>query len=75
MTYLKRFKTRLKGTNALYLKQLVALMSTLAAFCADWLEKKLPDRMLNGPELVKKCGADQINLRDLDKYGWSPALM
>lgn len=68
MTYLKRFKTRLKGPNAVYLKQLVALLSALAGFCSDWLEKRLPDRMLPAAEVVKKCGADQMNLRDLDRY-------
>lgn len=67
MTYLKRFKSRLKGTNAVYLKQLVAVMSTLAQFCGQWIEKKLPDRMLTTAELVQQCGADQVNLRDLDQ--------
>lgn len=68
MTYLKRFKTRLKGTNAIYLKQLAGLLSALAAFCTDWLGKKLPDQMLTAGEVVKRCGADQMNLRDLDRY-------
>jgi hypothetical protein len=67
MTYLKRFKSRLKGTNAVYLKQLVGLLSALAGFCGEWLEKKLPDRMLTAAEVVKKCSADQLNLRDLDR--------
>lgn len=67
MVYLKRFKSRLKGTNAVYLKQLVALMSSLAQFCAEWIEKKLPDRMLTTGEVVQQCGADQINLRNLDQ--------
>lgn len=67
MIYLKRFKSRLKGTNAVYLKQLVALLSALAGFCGDWLEKKLPDKMMTAAEIVTKCGADQMNIRDLDK--------
>lgn len=67
MVYLKRFKSRLKGANAVYLKQLVALMSSLSQFCAEWVEKNSPDRMLTAAELVKQCGADQIRLRDLDR--------
>lgn len=67
MTYLKRFKSRLKGTNAVYLKQLVGLLAALAGFSSEWLEKKLPERMLTAAEVVKRCGADQLNLRDLDR--------
>lgn len=67
LIYLKRFKTRLKGSNATYLKQLVAIMNKLDEFCKDWTEKKERDQMLTAAELVQRCKADQVNLRALDK--------
>ena len=67
LAYLKRFKNRLKGSNATYLKQLVGFMTALDNFCKTWLSESRKDAMLLAQEIVTQCGADQINLRALDK--------
>lgn len=68
LVYLKRFKTRLKGSNATFLKQLYGVLNALDSFCKKWLNTKNADQMLKASEIVQQCGADQVNLRALDKY-------
>lgn len=67
LLYLKRFKARLKGSNAVYLKQLVGFMSALDSFCKDWLASKKTDQMLKAVDVLLACAVDQTNLRALDK--------
>lgn len=67
MVYLKRFKSRLKGKNATFLKQLIGFMNALDTFCKDWLESKKADQMVTANSIVQSCHADQTNLRALDK--------
>lgn len=67
LIYLKRFKSRLKGSNATYLKQLYGFMNALDIYCKEWLDGKKADQLLRASEIVQRCNADQINLRALDK--------
>lgn len=67
LLYLKRFSTRLKGSNAVYLKQLLGYVTALEAYCKEHAQTNKKEEMLAGGEIIAKCGLDQTNLRALDK--------
>ncbi|KAK4697690.1 chromosome transmission fidelity protein 1, partial [Phenoliferia sp. Uapishka_3] len=77
MTYLTKFRNRLNGSNAVYLKQLLVVLKGLSSYAEKWSKpmdgnkggKK--EAMLGVNEFVRglKGGAiDQINLLKLDTY-------
>ena len=78
MTYLTKFRTRLNGSNAVYLKQLLVVLKGLASYAEEWLKPasgdgpgKKQEVMVGVNEFVRglKGGAiDQINLLKLDTY-------
>lgn len=76
-TYLLRFKSRLKGTNALYLKQMLLILNGLIDLCNKWGEsaqgnsgKAASGEMMLVGEVVKGMGRglDQVNLLEVVRY-------
>ncbi|KAL7410162.1 helicase C-terminal domain-containing protein [Mrakia frigida] len=76
-TYLLRFKSRLKGTNALYLKQMLLILNGLIDLCTKWGEsaqgnsgKAASGEMMLVGEVVKGMGRglDQVNLLEVVRY-------
>jgi len=69
MTYLQKFRNRLKGTNRVYVTQVVRLVDALKAFLD---EKRRTATPKSGPvsqgELLLGRGVDQINLYKLVAY-------
>ena len=69
--YQQRFANVLKGSNAAFLKQLVAVLARLERYCADAATKaggKALDEMRSAADLVRDCAMDQTNFHALD--GW-----
>lgn len=76
-TYLLRFRSRLKGMNALYLKQMLLILNGLIDLCTKWGESSLAtsgkaangEMMLVG-EVIKGMGRglDQVNLLEVVRY-------
>lgn len=74
-TYWDKFKTRLTGLNASYLKQLLIVLSALTRAAAAWEAKesdggKKGEMMMTVNDLIKRMGGsvDQVNLLKLDEY-------
>lgn len=79
-TYLLRFRSRLKGRNAVYLKQMLLILTGLIELCTRW-EAASPtsgstgkaasvgEMMLVG-EVIKGMGRglDQVNLLEVVRY-------
>lgn len=77
VTYYAKFKTRFKGSNAAYLKQLLLVLKGLLEFADRWgkeggeIKGKSKEAMMGVNEVVQslKGGAlDQVNLLKLDLY-------
>ncbi|KAM0752291.1 DNA repair helicase [Meredithblackwellia eburnea MCA 4105] len=84
MKYLTKFKSRLKGSNAVYLKELLVILKCLAVFAEDWMKspadaknvkpkqkQKQKEGMMGVNEFLRslKGGAvDQVNMIKLDNY-------
>ncbi|GAA99647.1 uncharacterized protein L969DRAFT_94096 [Mixia osmundae IAM 14324] len=72
--YLQRFKTRLKGSNTVYLKQLLAIFRRLEAYCITWSEsrqnaKAIEELMLPKALMEDLQGSiDQVDLHKLAAY-------
>lgn len=72
-TYFTKFKSRLKGSNAAYLKQLVLVLKGLREFGENWAAmggEGKKEEMLNVNQVVNelKGALDQVNLLKLDAY-------
>lgn len=77
VTYYAKFKTRFKGSNAAYLKQLLLVLKGLLEFAERWgkeggdIKDRSKEAMMGVNEVVQslKGGAlDQVNLLKLDLY-------
>lgn len=77
MTYLTKFRSRLNGSNAVYLKQLLVVLKGLSVYAEEWAKPAAgagpgkKEGMVGVTEFVRalKGGAiDQINLLKLDTY-------
>ncbi|KAG0148021.1 hypothetical protein CROQUDRAFT_61025 [Cronartium quercuum f. sp. fusiforme G11] len=74
MIYIQRFAKKLKGTNLVYLKQLLRVLECLGTYCQDWA-KTIPansnrhEEIMTVNLLLQKTGIlDQLNMRDLEQY-------
>lgn len=69
LTYLQKFRNRLKGKNRVYITQVVRLLDSISA-CLDNIV--IPNRPMDGTldviELLAGKGVDQINLYKLMRY-------
>jgi chromosome transmission fidelity protein 1 len=69
-TYLDRFKSRLKGSNAMYLKQFSGVVEALEGFCGEWAKGGAKEEIKTASEVVRglKGSLDQVNFLSLDRY-------
>ncbi|GAA5916746.1 DNA helicase [Sporobolomyces salmoneus] len=74
LTYIQKFKSRVTGLNATYLKQLALLLKGLNEFAEEWKKGEKKEEMMQVSKLLGggtssgKGALDQINLRKLDEY-------
>ncbi|SCZ99515.1 BZ3500_MvSof-1268-A1-R1_Chr3-1g06054 [Microbotryum saponariae] len=81
LTYLTKFKTRLNGANAAYLRQLALLLRGLAEYAMSWANERVKgkkkEEMVGVNALFQSRGGavgggkgaiDQVNLFKLDQY-------
>ncbi|KAI9791475.1 MAG: ATP-dependent DNA helicase chl1 [Peltula sp. TS41687] len=65
--YLQKFRNRLKGTNRVYVTQLVRLLDSLSGFLQT-TRSRSRESMVNMSDLMAGKGVDQINLYKLMRY-------
>ena len=69
MTYGRKYKTRLKGKNRVYVAQVIRLISSVADYLQTVLERKQPlEGVLLASDLMVGKGVDQINPHKLSRY-------
>jgi hypothetical protein len=68
--YLDRFKSRLKGSSAMYLKQFVGVVDALDHFCGEWAKSDAKEEITTASEVVRSLrgSLDQVNFLKLDRY-------
>lgn len=70
-TYFTKFKARLRGSNAAYLKQLVLVLKGLREFSEKWAGEGITkEEMMSVNRVMKdlKGALDQVNFLMLDVY-------
>lgn len=74
MVYIQRFAKKLKGTNLVYLQQLVRVFDGLGTYCKDWA-KCVPLNLVRHEEITTTNAIlhttgvlDQLNMHDLERY-------
>lgn len=68
ITYLQKFRNRLKGSNRMYLTQVVRVIDSLIQFAANLEHEKAPGGTVEPGSLLSGQGVDQINLTKLVRY-------
>lgn len=69
MTYARKYKTRLKGKNRVYLTQIIRLVSSITDFLKSLLEKQhATEGSVAFSDVMKGNGVDQINPHKLSRY-------
>jgi chromosome transmission fidelity protein 1 len=68
--YLERFKSRLKGSNAMHLKQFVGVVGALEQFCGEWIQSDAKEEIKTASDFVRslKGSSDQVNFLQLGQY-------
>jgi chromosome transmission fidelity protein 1 len=68
VVYLQKFRNRLKGSNRVYVTQVVRVIDSLVAFAAPLESKKDSGGTVQPGALLAGKGVDQINLTKLVRY-------
>lgn len=68
MVYLQKFRNRLKGSNRVYVTQVVRVIDSLLLFTTEAREKNEVGGGVQPNELLSGKGVDQINLAKLFRY-------
>ncbi|KAI9758269.1 MAG: 60S ribosomal protein L28 [Chaenotheca gracillima] len=67
--YHTKFRSRLKGRNLVYIKQITRLLSAIIAYLKSYAEKSAKsDGFVNPSDLLAEKGADQINIHAVLRY-------
>ncbi|KKZ66432.1 chromosome transmission fidelity protein 1 [[Emmonsia] crescens] len=68
-TYARKYKTRLKGSNRVYVTQMIRLVSSISEYLKTVLERKQPvEGVLRPSDIMTGKGVDQINPHKLSRY-------
>ncbi|KAM0714356.1 hypothetical protein Q7P37_010143 [Cladosporium fusiforme] len=68
VTYLQKFRNRLKGSNRMYVTQVVRVIDSLVQFATPLEVEKSLGNTVQASSLLAGKGLDQINLTKLVKY-------
>jgi chromosome transmission fidelity protein 1 len=69
MNYARRYKTRLKGKNRVYVAQVIRLITSIVDYLQTVLERKQPvEGVLLASDIMAGKGVDQINPHKLSRY-------
>lgn len=69
MTYLQRFRNKLKGKNRVYVAQILRLIDSIVAYLQTKASNsRAPDGMADARALLAGKGLDQINVYKLNAY-------
>ncbi|PGH12564.1 hypothetical protein AJ79_04185 [Helicocarpus griseus UAMH5409] len=68
-TYAQKYKTRLKGSNRVYITQVLRLVNSISDYMKTVLERKRPaEGVLRPSDIMAGKGVDQINPHKLSRY-------
>lgn len=68
-TYARKFKTRLKGKNRVYVAQIIRLVSTIISYLQSLLEREASaGGSVQAVDIMSGKGVDQINPHKLSRY-------
>lgn len=68
-TYARKYKTRLKGSNRVYVTQVIRLVSSISDYLKIVLERTQPaEGVLLPSDIMTGKGVDQINPHKLSRY-------
>ncbi|KAK2797355.1 ATP-dependent DNA helicase chl1 [Onygenales sp. PD_10] len=68
-TYARKYKNRLKGSNRVYVTQVIRLVNSIVEYLKSVLQRKTPSEgILRPSDIMAGKGVDQINPHKLSRY-------